>query len=359
VALAREGHCFDTDLPEGYWERLRAWMIDNGQWNEAFFAEKDQQALFALDFVRSNVPSAFLYRQYREAREGVDGGYCLGSHDREGRCLGCGACASEEQRAEIVRKRQAEPQTGTLSALRSVMQRKRRLKPAHVRLRLDRRLAGAGPAFLNAAVLRGLLARHPELTGNLLSARESLFTVAPNDRRFPPLTGETVFALKAWDVKAVLYLLDRSRDFPIASDKGGTLCDWEIAATDLGFEVLGPAVGFASGAYARLQLEIRLPAAHFPEPRVHLERYLRAAYLPYSLRRETPQQGGEARFSLDVPAKGIRKKIAFGGAFELDAGGMTAWLEVGPGFDALAFLESFEERGLYRQAGVCVAGIEW
>jgi hypothetical protein len=127
----------------------------------------------------------------------------------------------------------------------------------------------------------------------------------------------------------------------------------------MGFEVLGPAEDFVPGAFTRLQIEIHLPASHFPEPRRHLETYLRDAYLPYSLRREEPLQAGEARYLFDVPSKGLRKKILFGGAFEIGTCGIDAWLEVGPGFDLLALLESFGGRGLYRQARVYVAGIRW
>jgi hypothetical protein len=133
----------------------------------------------------------------------------------------------------------------------------------------------------------------------------------------------------------------------------------ESAATDGEFEVVGPARGFAPGVFARAEIEMHLPAAHFPEPRAHLERYLRDTYLPYSLRREEPRQGGTDRFSFDVPSKGIRKKTLFGGAFEIGAQGTDARLQIGPGFDVMAFLEGFEERDLYRQATVHVLRVEW
>jgi hypothetical protein len=315
-------------------------MVREGRWNEVFLGEKDADYPFALDFVRSNVPPEFLRRQYREAREGVDSGYCLGSQDEVGRCLGCGACVNEEKRQAIVRQR-TTLQAGPTALLREVMTRKRRLKPAYLRVRLDRRLAGALPAPLDATLFRGLLARHPELVENMLSVRESLFTVPPNDRRYPPMTGETVFALKAWDMEGVR--------------------DSEIAATNMsgGFEIVGPAEGFTPGTFTRLHLEMHLPASPFPKPRAHLERYLREAYLPYSLRREEPRQGGEARYRFDVPPKGMRKKILFGGAFEVGPSGMDAWLEVGPGFEPLAFFEGFGGRTLYRQARVHVVGVEW
>jgi hypothetical protein len=253
--------------------------------------------------------------------------------------------------------------------LREVMACKRSLKPAYVRARLDRRLAGTLPAFLNAYAFRALLARHPELTENLLSARESLFTISPNEQHFPPLTGETVFALKAWNVEALLDVIEHSRVFSSAlvghtAGENGNLCDMETATTEnaataMGFQVLGPAEGFAPGMFTRLQLEIHLPARHFPEPRRNMETYLRGAYLPYSLRREEPRQGGEARYRFDVPTKGLRKKILYSGAFEISTRGMDAWLEVGSGFDLLALLEGFGERNLARQARVYVAWVQW
>ena len=253
-ALARDGHCFDAKLPPEYWDALQAHMIRGGHWTEAFMGEKGPDYPFALDFVRSNIPPAFLYRQYREAREGVDGGYCLGSQEREGQCLACGACVSTEQRAAITAQRTPASSAGAqIADLRAIMSRKRQLEPAYVRVHVDPRLAGALPAYLNAHLFRELLARHPELTENLLSARESLFTLSPNDRRFPPLTGETVFALKAWDAEAMMATLGSSR-------------------------ILGLAEGFTPGTFTRIQLEIHLPARHFPDPRRHLETYLRDAY---------------------------------------------------------------------------------
>jgi len=371
LALAQDGHCFDAELPPGYWNALQAWMVRKGHWSEAFLGEKGPDYPFALDFVRSNVPPDFLYRQYQEAREGIDSGYCLGSQDKDGQCLACGACASAEQRVAIIRRRPRASSSGAhVTSLREVMAHKRRLKPAYVRVRLDRRLAGALPAFLNAYAFRELLARYPELTENLLSVRESLFTTSPNDRRFPPLAGETVFALKAWDRGVMLDALGRSRAFPPAhsprtefeqdtAERGSDKSRRETTTTDIEFEIVGPADGFAPGTFTRLQLQIHLPAAYFPDPRRYLETYLRDAYLPYSLRREEPLQSGEARYRFDVPSKGLRKKILFGGVFEIGAQGMDAWLEAGPGLDLLALLEGFGERNLYRQARVHVAGVEW
>ena len=346
VELAQRGHCFDMMLPPEYWGELQRWMEKAGHWNDAFVDEKEPDYPFPLAFVESNVSADFLYRQYQEAllplggpasgKSVSDSGYCLGDQDRHGRCLGCGACADEAQQRAITHHRVQQPDGDYLTQLREVMACKRLLRPLYVRLRTEPWLAGVEPAFLNALVFRQILARHPELTDNLLSARESLFTVKPNDRQFPGVSGETVFALKAWDAEPLQH----------------ALADWRECAKT-GFEIVGPAEGFTPGQFERLHLDLRLPGGFFPEPRARLEEYLRGAYLPYSLRRE-----GE-RLVFDLPAKAPKKRILFGGTIEERGDVFTASLDVGPKFDLEALLRTFGEGNLSHYAQARVSTIQW
>jgi len=353
VALAEKGYCFDTKLPEEYWDELGAWMEKAEVWNAAFLDEKGPDYPFPLAFVASNVSDEFLYRQYQQARSGQDTGYCLGKRDARGRCLGCGACFDEEQRQAIVRHQIHQPErSGYLSRLREVMARKRQLQPVYVRLHTAPWLAGVEPAFLNGIVFKGLLARCPELTDNLLSVRESLFTVKPLDRQFRGVSGETVFALKAWDAASLCQALSDSQ---------------ELAGS--GFEIAGLAGEFRPGEFRpgefrpgefrpgefrRLHLDIHLPSAFFPEPRARLEEYLRGAYVPYSLRRE-----GEKRLVFDLPQKALKKKILFGGFIEVRENDFIASLEVGAKFDLGAFLRTFGEGNLACYAQVSSSKITW
>jgi len=340
IALARKGYCFDTTLPPGYWDALREGMEKEGHWNDAFLGEKGPHYPFPLEFVASasNVPPEFLYRQYREAQSGADGGYCLGNRERPGRCLGCDACADDEQRRAITHHRIRLPQEQGqyMAQLRQVMARKRRLEPVYFRLRLDPWLAGVQPEFLAGFVFKELLARYPELVDNLLSVQERLFAVAPNDHRFPFVSGETVFGLRAWCPDALRRTLADAREH-----------------TGKGFDIVGPAEGFTPGEFTRLHLDVRLPGDLFPEPRACLEQYLRGAYLPYSLRRE----GGG--YSFDLPRKALKKKILRGGFFGTREDGFFASLDVGPKFDLGAFLRTFEEKNLSRHARVRTSEIEW
>ncbi|MEA3339365.1 MAG: radical SAM protein, partial [Chloroflexota bacterium] len=103
AALAQEGYCFDAALPPEYWDELKERLERAGHWNSKFLSEKGAGYAFPLEFVQSNVPPEFLYRQYQEAKAGEDSGYCLGNGERPGHCLGCGACPDEEQRQALTR----------------------------------------------------------------------------------------------------------------------------------------------------------------------------------------------------------------------------------------------------------------
>ncbi len=308
VTRAREGAFYDRRLPRGYWEALRAWMERADLWSNSFLGEKGPDYPFPLEFVQTNIPADFLYRQYQAARAGLDPGYCLGDGREPGQCRGCSACPDEEHRRAILHHRIRVPDLGPyLAELQDVVNRKRRLRPIHYRFRTDAALSGVHPAFLNALVFRQILTHAPELTDNLLSVREALFTVPPNNRRFPSLGGETVFALRAWDADALRAALS--------------------ALSTLGEPVEDFTPGVFTKAYLALSLPVPLPMA-----RAALEGYLREAYVPFSLRREGKGYG------IEVPPRGLKKKVLFGGHLEDQEERTAIVLEVGPKFDLRALL---------------------
>ena len=399
VALARKGYCFDTTLDPEYWDELKVWMEREGYWNKTLLGEKGRDYPFTLDFVEPSVSTEFLYQQYREAnaRTGsqpshgkrssgeeaiptTDSGYCLGSAEQLGRCLGCGACWNNEQRRTITHHQIHQPEREPYMAkIAEVMTRKHRLEPAYYLVRLPPWLAGVLPEFLNAFVFRDILFRCPELVDNLLSVRESLFTVRPNEGQFPFISGETIFALKAWDGEALSYSLD-AESTPIHNGTDATLhSEKDLSPESQATHIVGPAKKFTPGLFTQVHLNMRLPAKPFHDPQAHLEQYLRSAYVPYSLRRDDTyeHQGRGTRYYLDLPDKALKKKIVFNGFFKVHApprvsspgesiehkgegdGDFFASLDVGPKFDLAAFLLTFGEENLSHYAQVQVSEIKW
>jgi hypothetical protein len=386
-------------------------MRQAGHWNDAFLGEKGPDYRFALDFVAQDISPDFLYRQYQEARAGTDGGYCLGSQDRHGRCLDCGACVDNEGQRAIVRHRIAEPEAAPyLDELRGIVTRKHRLHPAYYLLRMDGLASGVRPEFLNALAFKAILSRYPELAENLLAVRESLFTIAPPSRgkrgsgrgRFPTMGGESVFALYAWDTEALREVLlgpgstavvesrhseaiCRSRSIPTLEGGISIVCQEVPRKTASGrrerlikqlcsspgpggtlefdVEIVGPAEGFVPGTFTRLRLDLCLPAAHFERPRQGLEDYLSQCYVPYSLRREDAEEEGARRYRIEVSRKGLKKKVLFGGYIQVDPIAdpqhLVAGLDIGPKFDLLAFLEQFGGARKVPYAELSVSQIQW
>jgi len=356
IDLARQGHCFDETLPEGYWEQLQQRLVQSGHWNEDLLGEKGPNWPFALDFVQTDIAGDFLYRQYQDAVAGMDGGYCLGNMDERGRCLGCGACLDESQRQQITQHQIHLPEeTDYIARLQTVVTQKRRIKPAYYVLDVSGVPAAVQPALLNALVLRTLLANYPDLTGNLLAVRESLYSVIPPSKgkkgakrgRYPAMPGESVFAFYAWDTDAV------GRAFSAPRDPSTALGTTNTAPFPTPVHIIGPADHFQPGVFTRIHLDLTLDNEPFPQARRQLEDMLREAYVPYSLRRE------ENGYRFEVPPKGQRKKVLLGGHFKSDECAFRASLDVGPRFDLLAFLERFGPPYHAAYAGLRASQIKW
>jgi hypothetical protein len=164
-----------------------------------------------------------------------------------------------------------------LPAFRELMARKARLKPFYVRLRVPAEWSGSVPERLNALMFAHLLQQRPELTDNLLSVRESLFTP-----RRVAVTGETVFALKAWEPAA------------------------------LG---LKPLDGYVPEMFRQAKVELRQPGIG-----ARVQEWLRAERIPFSARRD----GNGYRLELSAEAR--KKRIVFDAYVETD----FARLTIGP-----------------------------
>jgi hypothetical protein len=326
--LAREGHCYDGGLTPGYWEALRAWMETAGLWDEELLGKKGPDYTFPLAFVDNGIGDDFLHCRYEEACSGVDESYCLGREGSPGRCMTCGACALPEQRQAILHHQMEQAESRDYwKRLPALMKTKWRLQPVYARLRLPAVVTGVEPAWLNSWALHYLLHTYPELLENLLTAQESLLTVRENAGRFANFYGETIFALRAWDRDALL---------------------WQLATVEGAIEegVAGLVEDFTPGTFSRLRLSLSLPVRHFPAAGQRLRDYLRELYVPANIR------GVGAGYVFDLPRKALKKRVLFDGRYMEGDERFQASLLVGPKFDLLGFLRSFEEPERYREASV-------
>jgi len=341
IELARQGHLYDLVLTPGYWTALRAWMEEHGYWTDAFLGEKGPDAEFPLDFVKPSVRPGMLYHQYTQALAGVDEGYCLGevgnpaAVGEPGRCLGCDACTTPEERAAITQHQMQVPGSGYLRELEETMRSKWRLQPVYARVSLPPVVAAADPAWLNAYLMRSLLARFPDLASNLLSVQESLFTTRANAPRYAGLYGETVVALKAWDRQALGQTLQMAPAAPAAAPP-------QALPGDVRF--LGFLDAFEPGSFDRARLHLALDAVHFPDAGRQLRTYLQGKYIPVNLR------GAGGGYMFDIPLKAKKKRVLFEGKFSQTDGRFDLNLVVSPKFDVVDYLKSFTEPGRYREA---------
>jgi radical SAM superfamily enzyme YgiQ (UPF0313 family) len=337
LTLAGQGHHYDLRLTPGYWASLRRWMDAAGYWDEEFLGEKDRDYPWPLAFVNGNIPSAYLHGQYQEAVAGNDRGYCLGevgdpgNLGEPGSCLGCGACATPAERAEITQHAMRYPTPDYLSVLERTMRSKWRLQPVYARLRLPPAAAGGAPAWVNALLMRAFLEAFPTLEDNLLSVNESVFQTRANRARYAGTYGETIVALRAWDLELLEAALMEGQELPD------------------GVQFQGWVAGFEPGGFVRARFRIDLPADHFPDAGRALRRYLQAQYVPVNLR------GADHGYVYDIPDKALKKRVLLAGAFAEIRGRYHLDLVATPKLNLVDLLSSFTEPGRFREARVEVS----
>ncbi|TAN38716.1 MAG: hypothetical protein EPN23_01590 [Verrucomicrobia bacterium] len=359
LELAQAGYRYDQTLSAEVECCLREWMQMHGLWTDAWLGEKPEKHPFAFNFVRSNVTARFLFQQYQASRQDRDDGYCLGEA-----CLACGACSTPAERKLLTNHKIKTPaERDWLKKFAVLMETKTKLKPVYGRFWLAPELAGVTPEWLNAYVLRELLAIHPEQTENLLRVRESLFTTNENAERWPIFSGETIFALEAWDAKRLRTILEEN-NFLVGGSSSSRDArpvvpftrELELPPTkpsSVGptqkIRWLGeifPNLGKTNTpVFQTLEIALHLPQEFFPDSENVFQRWLKTRRVAFSLRRT--EHG--LRLELDS------KKKAFLAAANLEP--HLFRLTVGPAFDLADFLRAFGEPGRARRASVVVQSI--
>ncbi|MCX7007644.1 MAG: hypothetical protein NTY53_10435, partial [Kiritimatiellaeota bacterium] len=299
-------------------------------WTQTWLDEKPADHSYALAFVRSNVTPKFLFKQFQAAKRDEDGGFCLGSA-----CLACGVCSTATERKRQTGHRLQKPTNRDwLKKFAALMEAKAKLRLIYGRFWLAPELAGATSEWLNAFVLRSLLTVLSDQVENLLGVREILFTAGDNAARWPVFSGETIFALKAWDTEELLAGMAG-----FSSEK----VRW------LGQEF--PSLGKDSApVFQALEIELRLPAEFFPDAENIFQRWLKERRIAFSLRRT--DRG--LNLQLDPKKKTFLTKTEL----ERHDTETVFQLTAGPAFDLAELIAAFGDPNLARRADVTIRRID-
>ena len=328
VALARDGCLYDGESSVGYAQRLQEAMLAAGLWNETFLGKKPAAHRFPFDFVATAVSPGFLWKQFESACAGRDTGYCLGDT-----CLVCGACRNKAERMALAsRTRIPEIPDAAAAEVDALVRAKQRLQPLFCRVRLGSAFSRSSSEWTSARLLQLLLAVLPEEADNLLAAEEALFASPANRERFPIPAGETVVALKAWDVRRLEARL-KNLSLSVAAPVSGAVVrrPTQPLPHSVELKVLGILPSFTPGCFASATWHVVSEARENVVEAVVVA-WLQEAHLPFTLRRVE----SDACFALAPAAR--RKGIVLAARCRKDGGRGLAEVTFTPKADLFALV---------------------
>jgi hypothetical protein len=252
---------------------------------------------FAFAFLDDAETRQFLHQQYMEAKAGRDSGYCRRGSSGAADCAQCPGCTRVPPRSAGGDVKLANA-TGVL---RSLMERKHKLKPLFVVARLPRQAAGLGAKWAEAWLMRKLFEEQPAQTDNVVALQEVLLDGANLLGDEVPWFGTTIAAVTAWDAKA----LEESLGKP-------------------GSSFAGPAPGFAPGLFHDIQVRVSLPRDLFPDAPARLAAFMKDSHAPVTLTRK-----GTA-VTLVVGEKSLRKRSLLAATFQEATDTCRCELSIGP-----------------------------
>lgn len=269
-------------------------------------SEKPVAHPFSFGFLEDEQGRASLHRQFVRARAGRDD---AGAREQAG-----------SDRPPVPAAR--------IARVSELMQRKHRLKPVFVTVRVPRDAAGFGPEWRDAGLMRTLLRAHPDQIENVLAIRECLLGSWIGSSE-APWFGWTVIAVTAWDTASALRALRVLGGEPVQ----------------------GPPAGEAL-SFRSLELRLELPAPYFRGAGARLAQFLNGQHVPVTL-----QRSGEGSMYV-AGDKARRRKALMEGTFSDTPEATVLLLRVGPKFPVADYLDSFAEPGASRRALLEVKAIE-
>jgi radical SAM superfamily enzyme YgiQ (UPF0313 family) len=287
VDLSVKGSVSSDSLPSGGQQMVDTWLREHGPQVQT---EKQEDHLFAFNFLETMKSRKALYGQYRAARDGEARSYIARPVDSSGSGI----------LPEKVRQ------------LAQITSGKHKLLPSYWQVVFVAETAGLGTEWRDSWLMRRLLTLFPGQTDNVLSIRESLLAQSAALGAETAWFGRSVAAVTAWDQK-----------------------EFEQAAHRIPELFVTPAVDFKPKTWTTLLVSLSLSASLFPDALERFAGFLNDSHAPVTIKRQ-----GES-FILVVPEKSARRKVVLAGMATRKAETVHLRLTLGAKARLGDFLDSF------------------
>jgi hypothetical protein len=259
------------------------------------------------------VSEVFLAQQWEQARAGIDRGYCAGTVEREGVCLACGACDTEERKQTI--RAQPAPAAITAQEFRAAISRARTdERLMHFRVTVHARAAGLPRKIVGVAIGRALMLADDRLVEGYRGCRGSFLS---NTTHTDWVAGHEIITL-AWNRE--------SEDLVRAAveEEAGR------SRINDAMNGYGAVAGLAQGPTATFRSYVfESPFPFDPAD------YFKNAVLKY-----TSRKTGENAYRFDFSRESLKRKVIAGLSVERTADAWMVVVEPGPKFQVEMFMRS-------------------
>ncbi len=327
-ALVRGDVVYDGRFSPQAQEILDDWLADRGDGarngedrNVAGFCgaparEKPKDYAFPFAFLETERERSSLWAGYLAAKAGKDKGYGAAVFLEAERRASAGLTDTAAPAAASV-NRTASPSNNRTAELAALVSRKSRLSPVLARVRVPREAAGMGADWLNARLLRELIALRPEQAKNILGVRETLMSAWLGGNPALPWHGWALAAVTAWDAK-------EARETIGGDSEKENGFRWELLPAEP-----------ASGSFKSARLAADLDGELFPDSERVISNALHAQHIAFTTKRETDG------YAFVAAEKALKKKALFSAALSRSEAGTRLEILAGPKLDVTALFKEF------------------
>jgi radical SAM superfamily enzyme YgiQ (UPF0313 family) len=157
----KTGYVYYRDVPDEFIVELKAVFDQLGN-SQADLLKGIDRNSNTLQPVNIGVDDAFLQYSSEKAAQFSDEGYCLGSYEREGKCLACGACKNEQMREQATAQREKIPLSSE-NFKKQLRERNTSICTISFLVNIEDSRRGIPRQVIGAAIARAIMKSQPQL----------------------------------------------------------------------------------------------------------------------------------------------------------------------------------------------------